>query len=209
MKKIIAILLAAFAISNVQAQVNRGDNLFNINWEIGFPINNKFTNEATLSGANFNFRHFLTDNISVGVGASFILFDQYYGRATYNSSDGNSAVTTDMDREIYNIPITANAHYYLKLNNLDVLHPFIGVGIGAQYSSQTIYYNAFEESGHSWGFAVRPEIGALVNFNEMFGLNFAFGYDFSTSDSVFNYPDLNYSTLQNWYLQLGLFWNLK
>ncbi|SHM82406.1 Outer membrane protein beta-barrel domain-containing protein [Chitinophaga jiangningensis] len=151
--------ISAFAQSN-----NKMTNLFGLSWEISIPTNNEFLDKTSLAGGRLEYRHFLPNApVSFGLGLSWNSYEQYTPTQTVYYKDGNSAITTDMDRVIYTVPVTATAHYYF--NSWKPVMPYIGVGLGAMYAEQTIYYNIFEDNTYNWGFVVRPEVGVLIRPN--------------------------------------------
>ncbi len=201
MKKIvcsIAVLLS-FALAG-QAQ-KMGANLFSVAWDVSFPTNNDFLTKTSLAGFRVDYKKFLTDNLSVGAAISWNSYGQYIERQTYK--DGRSAVTTDMDRTIYNVPMTLTAHYYFS--GPKRVKPFAGLGIGAQYSDQSIYYNIYETDVNNWGFLLRPEIGAYLFFNEGFGMVLGGNYAWSTNKN----DAFSINSLTNFGLHLGLVWKSR
>ncbi|GAO41111.1 outer membrane beta-barrel protein [Flavihumibacter petaseus] len=155
MKKILVILLLTLVYVGASAQ-KTGANLFSAAWDVSFPTNNDFLTKTSLAGFRFDYKKFLTDNLSVGATLSWNSYEQYIARQTYEKD--RTAVTTDMERTIYNVPMALTAHYYFK--GPKTIRPFAGLGIGAQYSDQTIYYNIYQTDVDNWGFLLKPEIGA-------------------------------------------------
>ncbi|MBN9299484.1 MAG: outer membrane beta-barrel protein [Filimonas sp.] len=180
------------------AQSGSLTNLFAGSWEIAFPVNKDFLTKTSLSGGRLEYRKFIKPNVSVGLAASWNSFDQYFNTATYQKSDGTGAVTTDMVRQIYTVPITATIHYYLK-GGKHVL-PYVGIGIGTQYSEQNAYFNVYELTANNWGFVVRPEIGVLMPFNRYWSVLLAGGYNVSTNKN----DEFKIDNLKQWTLNVGL-----
>jgi len=56
--------------------------------------------------------------------------------------------------------MTIDGFYYLEGGA--TFQPYVGIGLGAQYSSQSIYYNIFVTEDKNWGFIARPQIGTLI-----------------------------------------------
>src|SRR5689334_13582447 len=133
MNHITKIFLAAAFAMNFTAQ---GQSLHNVkdivggSWEIAFPSDNKFLSKTSLAGWRFEYRKMVAHDVSVGLAISGNAFDEHFPTKTY--SKGTTAVTTDMVRQIYTLPMTAIFHYYL--NSGKMLQPYIGAGLGAQYT---------------------------------------------------------------------------
>src|SRR4051794_6434036 len=111
MKKIIIIssMIFLFAVSGVAQK-----NLMGIGWEINFPTNTDYVDKTSYSGGKIEYRHFFKKNVSGGLALNWCTYEQHLPRQTFQKPDGNSAVTSDFVAQIYQVPITATVHYYLK-----------------------------------------------------------------------------------------------
>ncbi|ATL49079.1 hypothetical protein COR50_18940 [Chitinophaga caeni] len=202
MKKILLTIVVLFFLNRAtQAQTNPVSNLYGLSWEISIPTNNDFLDKTSFAGGRFEYRHFLSQApVSFGVSLSWNSYEQYIPTQTITYKDGNAAITTDMDRIIYTVPILATAHYYF--NNNSAVTPYAGVGVGAQYSEQDIYYNIFVTDEYNWGFAVRPEIGVLIHpKSNNWGFLLSANYNFATNkNSLF---DIN--NLKSFSFNIGLY----
>jgi outer membrane protein W len=150
-----------------------------ISWEIAIPLGDVVSKTST-SGGRGEYRKFFNDNFSAGIAISMNSVEQYYDTKTYEKGDGSVAVTTDMVRQAFTMPMTLIAHYYPTVPNRRI-KPYIGVGLGAEYSSQNLYYNVYVIDNNNWGFVVRPEIGTLVSFNEKLAGLASVSYNYSTN----------------------------
>jgi len=183
----------------VQAQTSsRNASLFAISWEISSPSNSNFLTKTSLAGGRIEYRKYIKPNISVGAAVSWNSFDQYYGQQTYVSKDGNTAVNTDMVRQVYTLPMTAIVHYYFKGGKY--LRPYAGIGIGGQYSEQNTYFNIYETNTYNWGFVCRPEVGFLLPFGNGVNGLIAASYNFSTNKN----DEFNIDNLKQWGLNVGI-----
>jgi opacity protein-like surface antigen len=199
-RNIILTLVVCIGLWNQSSAQKSFTNLFGLAWEISIPNNNGFLDKTSLAGGRFDYRHMLKSvPVSFGVAVAWNSYEQYIPTQTVYYKNGNSAITTDMDRIIYTVPILATAHYYF--NNGKMAMPYIGVGVGTQYSEQTIYYNIFEDDYNNWGFAVRPEIGVLVRpGNGNWGINIGANYNFATNKN--DLFDIN--NLQSFNFNIGV-----
>ena len=198
MKKIFfffAILLAS--ATSGQAQVL--DNIYGISWEVSFPLGKKFVSNTSFLGGKFEYRHFIKDNFSLGGTMSWNNYSQYVERQTYENADQTQAVTTDNQRYIFNLPVTVDGFYYLK--KIKRVMPFVGLGLGAQYSSQQAYFNIFLVEDKNWGFVARPQIGAYIPFSEFTrnGILVSAGYNYATNKN----ESFRIDNMQSFWLSVG------
>lgn len=180
MKKILFICLAfiAFSTKNKAQSLSFMQDKFFLGWEVAVPSND-LIKKTSWSGGRFEYRRMVKPNISVGIGGSWNSFSEYVPRTTYQKEDGTGAVTTDLVKDIYTVPVTASMHYYFKGSTH--VKPYIGVGLGAQYADQTLYFNIFSVEENNWGFVARPEAGAIVPFNTYWGLYVSAAYNYASN----------------------------
>lgn len=200
-KKYIVILIAVFLIGTHSAKAQAFKNLFGISWEISVPINNNnFLDKTSLAGGKFEYRRFINKKFSLGGFINWNSGYQYVPKATYNNADATQAVTTDMYKYLYTAPFGVSGHYYFSTRNL--INPFIGLGLGAQYSEQNLYFNIYESTSKNWGFFVRPELGIIITPHPWHNMSFLLGsgYSFSTNQN----NNLGINNIQNLTFQLGL-----
>ena len=123
-------------------------------------------------------------NVSVGIAASWNSFSEYVPKTTYQKPDGSGAITTDIVDEIYSVPLTLTAKYYF-LHDKRALTPYVGIGLGAQYSAQAKYFNIYGLEDNNWGFVARPELGLQFSFNRNSSLFLSGIYNFAAVKSDF------------------------
>jgi len=133
-------------------------------WEISVPTSNNYINATSLSGWRFEYRKGIKHNISVGVAISWSAFDEYVGTTTYSTPNKTRAITTDMIRQVYALPLTLIGHYYMNTKS-KMFEPYLGVGLGTQYAEHKAYLNVYEIVETNWAFVARPEIGTLLKFS--------------------------------------------
>jgi outer membrane protein W len=158
MKKSAYILILLLGLCKYSQAQSPGTNLFFVGYEVAIPTNSNYLTKTSWSGARFDYQFMIQPNISVGVGVSYNSFDQYFPKQTYQRPDGTGAVTSDMVRHIYTSPITASIHYYFAGK---MIRPYVGVGLGTEYSEQDAYFNIYAVQAKNWGFVVRPEAGLI------------------------------------------------
>jgi hypothetical protein len=175
-------IFSIFSASLAQAQTYY-NNLFGLSWEIGLPMtNNNFLSKTSTAGGKVEYRHFINEKFSIGGFFNWRSYYEYFPTDTYENPEKTQAITTDMYRYIYNLPFGVSGHYYFKGGKM--VKPFAGLALGTQYSEQTIYYNIFYTEETNWGFLVRPELGAIIKFNDEWGALVGASYAYSSNQAV-------------------------
>jgi outer membrane protein len=169
-----------------------------IGWDINTPINNtKFIDNTSAAGISLQGRYFINENISVGAEIAWASLYEYAPRETYTFDNG--AVTTDLYKFNYILPITANAHYYFMPDR--AVTPYVGLGVGAMYSQQDFYFNIYNLSFSKWGYLVKPEAGVLFKFGRSnMGAMLGVRYNYGTNRE----PALNFDNIQMLGVNIGL-----
>lgn len=176
-------------------------NLFAVSWEVNIPNNSDYLNKTSLAGGKFDYRYFVKKNLSVGLALNWATYEQHIPRTTFQKPDGSAAVTTDFVAQVYQLPITATAHYYLKETKR--LMPYVGIALGGQYLEQSLYYNVYVSDNNNWGFVARPEIGTVIHLsetNKTWGLLLAASYSFATNKNEL----INTDSFKNLGISIGL-----
>ena len=193
MKKIIYIMAASvamiLAVTQADAQMSKR---FYVNggWQFNGTVANDFAESAQGYGAYMEGGYYVTPLLAVGGFASFNTNNQYIPRTTYTFSD-QSALTTDLNRSIYQVPVGAELRYRFIRT---MFQPYIEAKLGAEYSSQNTYMSTFVNQHDNWGFYVSPEIG-LTYFpfhkNDL-GFQLAAYYSYATNhNSSYDIKGLN------------------
>ena len=138
--------------------------LINFNYIMGFPVGDfkDFINKSSFRGFNFEYRHFLNDNMSVGGYIGWNGFYEETGRSTYTFDNG--AITGVLYKYLYVLPIYANLHYYPFPG--DPVQPFAGLAFGAIYLNKESQMGILSIYKDSWHFGLAPEIGFYVPFGQ-------------------------------------------
>jgi len=204
-KLIILIFISAACMGSLSAQNKTGDwhldNFMTFNWQIATPISTNYLKETSLSGWNFEYRRFLKPNMSVGIGFSWNSFEQYIPPQVYEKPDGSRQLYTDFIHQVYTLPMYLNAHYYFGSG--EKMKPYAGIGLGAQYSEQSAYYNIFVTEEKNWGFVARPEAGLLYKLSNYLGLHGNVGFNYATNKN----DAFKIENLKHVYYSVGLYWN--
>jgi hypothetical protein len=186
------ILLGIVFMSALSSQGQLLHNLYGISWEMSIPVGESFVSKTSFLGGKFEYRHFIKRNISVGATIGWNNYEEYVPRQTYENEDQTQAITTDNQRFIFNLPLTADGFYYFEKGK--TIRPYVGLGLGAQYSSQAAYFNIYLKEDKNWGFVARPQVGAYIPFSEYNhnGILVGAGYNFATNkNETFRINNMN------------------
>ena len=197
MKKIFIILFIIAIPYLIHAQTFAGaKNKFFIGYEVAVP-SGEFIKETSWAGGNIGFRHMINPNFSIGLAGSWNSFSDYVARTTYQKPDSTGAVTSDLIKHIYTVPIVATAHYYFSKSKTII--PYAGIGLGTQYCDQTLYFNIYSISEDNWGFVARPEVGLMYPIKNTTGLYFNAAYNYATNKN----DSFNKDSFQHFAFTLG------
>lgn len=180
------------------------DNIAFLAWDVNFPTGDlsSFISKTSFAGGTFGYRKMLNSgNISIGGDITWNSFYEYAPRKTYQIPP-NGAITTDLYKYVYTLPFGLNAHYYF--NGGKLVAPYAGLGLGATYSQQQIYYNTYVSEDDNWGFYIRPELGAYIKFDEYstWGILAGVRYNYSTNKQ----EDFKLNSITSVSAQLGIAW---
>ena len=197
---LVILLLPLTFMANAQSIHHAGlfYDMFSFAWDVNVPVNNTFVSQTSYDGFKMEGRRMIKDNSSIGLELSWNGYYQYRPRKTYELQNG--AVTTDFYSYIYTLPMAVNVHHYFHAGK--VVTPYVGLALGATYSEQRLYYNTYVSYADNWGFLVKPELGAILKFNEHSGFGLLIGADYSYSTN--SEDAFSISSLQSFGLQLGL-----
>ena len=182
MKKIILAMAASVAMFFGAAQANAQMSkpfYINAGWQFNGTVSNGFAESAQGYGAYMEGGYYITPMLAVGGFASFNTNTQYVPKKTYTFSD-QSALTTDLERTIYQVPFGAEIRYrFLR----GICQPYLEAKIGTEYSEQNTYMSTFVNQHDNWGFYISPEFGVTVFPFEKtdFGFQVAVYYSYATN----------------------------
>ena len=182
MKKFIYILMASAAmiIFAGEANAQMGKRLYvNGGWQFNGSVANDYVQNAQGYGAYIEGGYYVTPLVAVGGFASFGTNNQYVPKQTYQLDDG-AALTTDLDRSLYQVPFGAEVRVRFMRTELQ---PYFQAKVGAEYSTQSTYMSTFVNRHDNWGFYMSPEIGlTYFPFHKSdVGFQFAAYYSYATN----------------------------
>lgn len=182
MKKFIYILSAAAALmvfaGTANAQMGKREYI-NAGWQFNGTVANSFVETASGYGAYIEGGYYITPMFAIGGFASFNTNNDYIPKQTYTFKD-QSALTTDVDRSIYQVPFGLTMRTRFLRGELQ---PYLGTKIGAEFSTQSTYMSTFVNRHDNWGFYMSPEVGlTYFPFEKTdVGFQFAVYYSFCTN----------------------------
>jgi hypothetical protein len=187
MKRIIGIMLAAATLvltaGEASAQMGKREYI-NGGWQYNGSVANDFVQAGNGYGAYIEGGYYVTPMFAVGGFASFNTNNQYVPKQTYTFSD-NSALTTDLDKSLYQVPFGMTMRYrFLRTE----FQPYVSAKVGTEYSVQSTYMSTFVSRSDNWGFYISPEIG-LTFFpfpTTDFGFQIAAYYSYATNQNKNN-----------------------
>ena len=184
MKKIIYIIaaLSAFLLMAGEADAQMGKRHYvNGGWQFNGTLANEFAETAQGYGAYLEGGYYISPMVAFGGFASFNTNNEYVPRQTYTFDD-KSALTTDLDRSVYQVPFGSTVRFRFMR---DVVQPYVQAKIGTEYSVQSTYMSTFVSRQDNWGFYVSPEIGFTVYPfpKDDFGFHLAAYYSFATNQN--------------------------
>ena len=190
---------AAMMLFAFEADAQMGKRYYiNGGWQFNGTVANDFVECGQGYGAYMEGGYYVTPMIAVGGFASFGTNNEYIPKKTYPLAD-NAAVTTDLDRSIYQVPFGATMRVRFMRYEFQ---PYFEAKVGAEYSTQSTYMSTFVSRKDNWGFYISPEIGiTFFPFHkDDVGFQFAAYYSYATNrNDSFDIKGLN-----NLGLKLGM-----
>jgi hypothetical protein len=157
MKKIflIIILVSVSTVSTLFAQTK----LFALEYTVGFTSGDfhNFITKPSYRGMTFDFRSLVKDNLGVGVEIGWNTFYQKFDYSTY--TEGTVSLTGTQYRYTFATPMLVSIDYYLKPGS--TINPFIGFGIGTEYTRNAMQMGLYSLYRDVWHFALKPELGII------------------------------------------------
>lgn len=178
-----------FAALQLDAQVGKRFYI-DAGWQFNATVNNPVAESAQGWGAYLEGGYYLTPRFAVGGFASVNTNNEYVPQKTYTWDNG-SALTTDLDYSVYQVPFGATMRYRFSRHKLQ---PYIEAKLGAEYSKEYAYMSTFGASSDNWGFYVSPEAGITWHpFKKTdMGFQAAVYYSYATNrDKAFNMNGIN------------------
>jgi len=128
---------------------------------MGFGAGNMhdFIGAASFRGFTIDYRNLVQPNIGVGVDIGWNVFYDEIPDGTYEYQ--NLTISGKQWRYSNEFPMLAAMDFYLKPD--ETINPFVGLGLGTMYSLQNTDMSAYTYEKDAWHFALRPEIGVILD----------------------------------------------
>ena len=182
---------AALLTVSFQADAQMGKRYYiNGGWQFNGTIANEYVQTAQGYGAYLEGGYYVTPKFAVGGFASFGTNNKYVPKQTYQL-ENNAAITTDLDRSIYQVPFGVMTRIRFMRGEFQ---PYLQNKMGAEYSTQSTYMSTFVNRHDNWGFYMSPELGfTYYPFHKTdVGFQLAAYYSFSTNrNDSFKIKNLN------------------
>lgn len=175
-----------------------GKNVISIFYDMSFPTGD-MTNtisENSYEGFTFDYRHFVNDNVALGVVTGRNYYSQHYERDTYPIENGT--VTGERWESIKVIPVMLSAYYYFDTNTF--IEPYVGMQIGAGSIHQQTEIGYTSVYDQKWSFGFAPEFGIYIPLNEADN----FGFIAKGQYNYYMYDQNKIGDLTGWQCGLGL-----
>ena len=177
MKKISILFIAIWLGLMSGTAFSQGGGIWNFNWNTGFPLGSTtdFVGQPTARGFSVEGRGFVTDQITLGGIAGWIVFYEEVGWVTENQ--GTTTINGFKRRYLNAMPIMMTGHYYFTTGQIQ---PYIGAGLGTYYIETRDFMGIYYVRGKDWHFGLAPEVGVVFPFgNSNTGVNINFKYNWA------------------------------
>ncbi len=157
MKKILLIILFLVGIG---ISSNAQNSLYSVNYVVTMPMGNTADFIDVVSGRGFSFEYqkFINDHVAIGGEVGYSTIYQRTDNQVYTQE--TASLSGIQYRYQHSYPIMATASYYHSFT--DLIRPYASLGLGTLASNRTIEMGMYQSDKTSWQFALRPELGALV-----------------------------------------------
>jgi hypothetical protein len=150
-----------------------------VQYSMGFATGdlNDFIGSPSFRGITVDYRKMVRSDIGVGFELGWNVF--YDARPFDTYSIGNLSYSGKQWRYNNQFPILASIDYYL--NPGERINPFAGLGLGTMYSFRYTDMGQFRFQEEAWHFALRPEVGVLIEASPGIGFaisgNYSYGFE--------------------------------
>lgn len=159
----------------VSTLVSAQNNLTTLQYSMGFGTGDlgDHISKTSFRGFTIDYRKLVQPNVGVGVDLGWNVFYEEMPYATY-TTNGSTDITGKQYRYQNQFPMLVAADYYLKPG--EKINPFAGLGIGTMYSLRNTDMNLYTLEQDAWHFALRPEVGALIQASPDFSFSVSAKY---------------------------------
>ena len=170
MKKILIICI----ISVLSVSAFSQSTLFSFQYSMGFGAGNMkdYIKPASFRGFTIDYRNLVTENIGLGLDMGWNVFYDEMPDAVYDYK--NITYSGKQWRYSNHFPMLGAIDYYMT--SMGDIFPYAGLGIGTMYSLQNTDMGTYTFEKDAWHFALRPEIGIIMDMGGGSGFNLCTKY---------------------------------
>ncbi|MDD3108005.1 MAG: outer membrane beta-barrel protein [Alistipes sp.] len=179
-----AILIAAALLGfpKAQAQEYSTNAYANIDWQFNVPLGASFADKASGWGMNFEGGYYFPNNMGIGAFFAYHTNNQYIPRQTF-AINQSSAVTTDQQHSVYQVPFGVTGRYRFVDGN--TYSAYVALKLGTNYARISSDFYILEAYQKTWGFYLSPEVGMTIHpLQTILGLHMALYYSYATNQGT-------------------------
>ncbi len=173
---------------------------FGMSYQVSVPVGetSDFISQVSGRGFGIDYKGFISPEVALGGTVAWNVFYEAVPSATYETEDGNGAISGQQWRYINSFPFLFTADYFI--GDYGMTRMFVGGGIGAYRMYQRTDMGIYTTEPREWMFGIAPEAGVIVPMNRdaLFMATLRFNYAFE-SGSIQNTSYLG--------INLGFAWN--
>ncbi len=160
MKNIRYIVLGLSLMIALNGNGQEVDYYSTVNYGISVPLGDTrdFIANTSFRGFSFEFGRFLTEEISIGFGFAWSVFNESFPRDTYELED--LTLTGNLYRYINAFPLMAIGRYYFNPDSQ--VRPYVGLASGAYVIAKVSDFGVHRFENKNWHFGVAPEAGVII-----------------------------------------------
>jgi outer membrane protein len=172
MKKISVLIIFCFLFL-----ANKGysqQSYFSASYDIGFGSGdlNDYISKTSFRGATLGYRGYINNNVVAGVDIGWNVF---YEKMDYDTYTVDTRSLSGVQYRYSNMaPIFAVVDYMIKPG--EDINPFVGFGLGTMYTDRETDMGLFMLKETAWHFAIKPEVGAIIDYNRAIDLKLSAQY---------------------------------
>ena len=170
MKKILIVAVFSLLVGTAFSQ----SNFTSVQYSVGFGTGDMkdYIGAVSWRGFTFDYRSYVRSDIGVGLELGWNVFYEEMPDDVY--TNGNISYAGKQWRYSNHWPVLFAADYFLESDGR--ITPYAGLGIGTMYSLQNTDMGIYTFEKDAWHFALRPELGLMIEPAPGVGLNIVTKY---------------------------------
>jgi opacity protein-like surface antigen len=170
MKKIFIVAVLSLLTVTAFSQ----SNFTSLQYSVGFGTGNMhdYISAVSWRGFTFDYRNYVKSNIGVGFELGWNVFYEEKPDAVYDYE--NITYSGKQWRYSNHWPALLAADYFMETGG--GVTPYVGLGLGTMYTLQNTDMGTYSFEKDAWHFAIRPELGILIQPTPGMGINLVSKY---------------------------------